>query len=157
MKPKEFVVRFFTWWNGATLGTLFWSARHGEFVGSDEYGNRYYRMKGGRIDPTLGFERRYRSDPRLRAALGDLQGTRRSLDHRSGVARLDAPHRRYATHRREGHATPVVEAAPAQPHRYSRGLPPDRLDTDQKPSPQGDRRLQAVGPRPLKRAGSIAA
>ena len=32
---------------------------HGEFVGEDEFGNRYYRTKGGKIDPTLGFERRW--------------------------------------------------------------------------------------------------
>jgi NADH:ubiquinone oxidoreductase subunit len=59
MKLKEFVLRFFTWWNGATLNTLAWSARHGELIGEDEYGNRYYRTKGGRIDPALGFERRW--------------------------------------------------------------------------------------------------
>jgi NADH:ubiquinone oxidoreductase subunit len=56
---KDFIVRFFTWWNGATLNTLAWSARHGELVGEDEYGNRYYRTRGGRIDPALGFERRW--------------------------------------------------------------------------------------------------
>jgi NADH:ubiquinone oxidoreductase subunit len=28
-------------------------------VGEDEYGNRYYRTKGGKIDPVLGFERRW--------------------------------------------------------------------------------------------------
>ena len=59
MTAKEFVLRFFTWWNGATLNTLMWSARHGELVGEDEYGNRYYRAKHGRIDPALGFERRW--------------------------------------------------------------------------------------------------
>ncbi len=59
MKPKEFLLRFFTWWNGTTFGTLVWTARHGELVGADEYGNRYYRAKRGRIDPTLGFERRW--------------------------------------------------------------------------------------------------
>ena len=59
MTVKEFLLRFFTWWNGATLNTLLWSARHGELVGEDEYGNRYYRTKGGRIDPALGFERRW--------------------------------------------------------------------------------------------------
>jgi len=59
MKPNEFLLRFFTWWNGATFGTLVWSARHGELVGADEYGNRYYRAKRGRIDPTLRFERRW--------------------------------------------------------------------------------------------------
>ena len=59
MKTKQFLVRIFTWWNGATLGTLLWTARFGELVGTDEYGNRYYRTKGGRIDPALGFERRW--------------------------------------------------------------------------------------------------
>ena len=29
----------------------------GELVGTDEQGNKYYRTKGGAIDPTLGFER----------------------------------------------------------------------------------------------------
>jgi NADH:ubiquinone oxidoreductase subunit len=59
MTVKDFIVRFFTWWNGATLNTLVWSSRHGELVGEDEYGNRYYRTRGGRIDPALGFERRW--------------------------------------------------------------------------------------------------
>ena len=59
MKPMEFLTRFFTWWNGVTFGTQFWTWRHGELVGEDEYGNRYYRTKGGRIDPTLHFERRW--------------------------------------------------------------------------------------------------
>ena len=59
MTAKEFLLRFFTWWNGATLNTLVWSARHGELVGEDEYGNRYYRAKESRVDPALGFERRW--------------------------------------------------------------------------------------------------
>ena len=59
MTSKEFLLRFFTWWNGATFGTMLWTARFGEFVGADDYGNRYYRTKGGRIDPALGFERRW--------------------------------------------------------------------------------------------------
>ena len=59
MKISTFFVRFFTWWNGQTLGTQLWTRRYGELVGEDEFGNRYYRTKGGRIDPTLGFERRW--------------------------------------------------------------------------------------------------
>ena len=43
---KEFLLQFFTWWNGETLGTRFQIWRKGEFVGSDEFGNRYYRMRG---------------------------------------------------------------------------------------------------------------
>jgi NADH:ubiquinone oxidoreductase subunit len=59
MTLKEFLLRCFTWWNGTTFGTMLWTARFGELVGTDEYGNRYYRTRGGRIDPTLGFERRW--------------------------------------------------------------------------------------------------
>jgi NADH:ubiquinone oxidoreductase subunit len=36
-----------------------WTWRFGEKVGQDEQGNTYYRTKGGKIDPTLGFERRW--------------------------------------------------------------------------------------------------
>ena len=44
---KQFLLQFFTWWNGQTLGTRLWTWRYGEFVGDDEYGNRYYREKSG--------------------------------------------------------------------------------------------------------------
>jgi NADH:ubiquinone oxidoreductase subunit len=56
---KDFFLRFFTWWNGATLNTLWYTRRHGEFVGADEQGNRYYRSIGGKLDPALGFDRRW--------------------------------------------------------------------------------------------------
>ena len=54
---KTFLLRFFTWWNGQTLNTQIWTWLYGELVGEDEFGNRYYRTKGGKIDPVLGFER----------------------------------------------------------------------------------------------------
>ncbi len=56
---KTFLLRLFTWWNGQTFGTQWWTWLYGEFVGEDEFGNRYFRTKGGKIDPTLGFERRW--------------------------------------------------------------------------------------------------
>lgn len=56
---KTFLLKFFTWWNGQTFGTQLWTWRFGEVVGEDEGGNRYYRTKGGKIDPALGFERRW--------------------------------------------------------------------------------------------------
>ncbi len=56
---KQFLLKFFTWWNGQTFGTQLWTSRYGELVGEDEQGNRYYRTKGGEIDPTLHFERRW--------------------------------------------------------------------------------------------------
>jgi len=32
----------FTWWNGATLGTVIMTMMRGKLVGEDEQGNRYY-------------------------------------------------------------------------------------------------------------------
>ena len=37
--------KIFTWWDGATIGTLFNSAMTGEHVGTDGLGNRYYRAR----------------------------------------------------------------------------------------------------------------
>src|SRR6202140_2517349 len=56
---KHFLLKIFTWWSGQTFGTQLWTWRFGELVGQDEQGNTYYRTKGGKIDPTLGFERRW--------------------------------------------------------------------------------------------------
>jgi NADH:ubiquinone oxidoreductase subunit len=56
---KLFLLRIFTWWNGQTFGTQLSTWRFGELVGEDEQGNRYFRTKGGKIDPALGFERRW--------------------------------------------------------------------------------------------------
>ena len=56
---KIFFLKLFTWWNSQTFGTQFWTWKYGEAVGTDEFGNKYYRTKGGKIDPTLLFERRW--------------------------------------------------------------------------------------------------
>ena len=56
---KQFLLKLFTWWNGQTFGTQVWTWLYGEFVGEDAFGNRYYRTKGGKIDPVLHFERRW--------------------------------------------------------------------------------------------------
>jgi len=56
---KLFLLKLFTWWNGQTFGTQLWTWRFGELVGVDDEGNRYFRTKGRKIDPTLGFERRW--------------------------------------------------------------------------------------------------
>lgn len=53
---KTFLTRFFTWWNGQTFGTQVWTRLYGEFVGEDEFGNRYYR---GKDYANSGFERRW--------------------------------------------------------------------------------------------------
>jgi NADH:ubiquinone oxidoreductase subunit len=48
----------FTWWNGASLGTMLDTWRNGEQVGTDTNGNRYYRVKS-RKQPRRGPERRW--------------------------------------------------------------------------------------------------
>lgn len=55
----KFLLQFFTWWSGQTLNTRFHTWRNGEKVGEDQFGNIYYRTIGGKIDPALGFERRW--------------------------------------------------------------------------------------------------
>jgi NADH:ubiquinone oxidoreductase subunit len=56
---KEWLLQIFTWWQGTTVGTTLHTRRFGELVGHDDFGNTYYRTRGGVIDPTLGFERRW--------------------------------------------------------------------------------------------------
>jgi NADH:ubiquinone oxidoreductase subunit len=53
--------KIFTWWDGATIGTALDSARHGEHVGTDSAGNRYYRAKRPypKGHPFAGRERRW--------------------------------------------------------------------------------------------------
>ena len=41
----KFILQFFTWWNGQTLGTRFFTWRKGRKVGQDGQGNIYYRDK----------------------------------------------------------------------------------------------------------------
>lgn len=40
-----FLGKIFTWWDGATIGTMLWSSRNGEHVGTDAQGNKYYRSR----------------------------------------------------------------------------------------------------------------
>lgn len=56
---KQTLLELFTWWNRQTMGTRFFTWRSGERVGQDEFGNVYYRTKGGKKDPALQRERRW--------------------------------------------------------------------------------------------------
>ena len=40
---KRFLGEIFSWWSGSTWGTRLWIWRRGEYVGSDEFGNKYYQ------------------------------------------------------------------------------------------------------------------
>ncbi|MBB5754161.1 NADH:ubiquinone oxidoreductase subunit NDUFA12 [Prosthecomicrobium pneumaticum] len=39
----RWLIELFTWWNGQTMGTRFFTWRKGERVGEDQFGNVYYR------------------------------------------------------------------------------------------------------------------
>jgi len=41
----DWLKKIFTWWNGATIGTLLYSSRNGTEVGKDALGNTYYESK----------------------------------------------------------------------------------------------------------------
>ena len=97
---KDFLLQFFTWWNGQTLGTRFYTWRKGELVGSDEGGNRYYRERGG--------DRRWVI----------YNGAVEAVAHPARLARLDAPPHRRAAGRLS--AARVAEAASGEPHRHGR-------------------------------------
>lgn len=50
------LAKIFTWWNGTTIGALFDIKRRSNFVGEDDYGNRYFEDR----KPSLGtLHRRY--------------------------------------------------------------------------------------------------
>jgi NADH:ubiquinone oxidoreductase subunit len=37
--------KIFTWWDGATIGTAWYSLRKGKSVGEDIFGNKYYELR----------------------------------------------------------------------------------------------------------------
>jgi NADH:ubiquinone oxidoreductase subunit len=39
------LAKLFSWWNGATIGTLVTVKGRGEHVGTDEFGNRYFQSR----------------------------------------------------------------------------------------------------------------
>ena len=41
----QFLKQFFSWWNGQTWNTRFYTWRNGTYVGQDETGNRYFMAK----------------------------------------------------------------------------------------------------------------
>ena len=45
---KDFLIQFFTWWNGQTIGTRLFTARKGQKVGEDEQGNSFYQTADGK-------------------------------------------------------------------------------------------------------------
>ncbi|GIU67264.1 NADH:ubiquinone oxidoreductase subunit NDUFA12 [Candidatus Phycosocius spiralis] len=48
--------KVFTWWNGATLGTLYDIAKRADLIGEDDQGNRYFEERKATLE---GRKRRY--------------------------------------------------------------------------------------------------
>lgn len=44
---KDFLLKVFTWWNGQTFGTQFFTWRFGRRVGEDAQGNVFYQSADG--------------------------------------------------------------------------------------------------------------
>lgn len=55
MSLASAIKHIFTWWDGATIGTMLWSRRHGRLVGEDGIGNRYFES----AKPVNGRTRRW--------------------------------------------------------------------------------------------------
>ena len=131
---KSFLLKLFTWWNSQTFGTQLWTWLYGERVGEDEFGNVYYRTRGGKIDPTSGFERRWVIYNGYNEASAVPPSWHGWLHHT-----VDTP-----PTAGELYAARVAEAAPRQSDRHAAGLPAVRLDAGRRPPPQGDRGLQGL-------------
>jgi len=138
---KLFLLKFFTWWSGQTFGTQLWTWRFGELVGQDEQGNSYYRTKGRKIDPTLGFERRWVIYNGYAEASRVPPSWHGWLHHTVDVA-----------DRGELHAARMGKAACSQHDRHACGLPSLRLDACQRSPPPGDRRLSGLDAGKLRRS-----
>jgi len=48
---NQMLAEVFIWWSGNTWGTRLDTALHGQYVGADEQGNRYFRSKPGSKKP----------------------------------------------------------------------------------------------------------
>ena len=100
---KDFLLQFFTWWNGQTLGTRFQIWRKGELVGTDES-----------RQPLL-------PDARRRPPLGVYNGAAEPSRDPARLARLDAPpqptSRRRPISRASGRSR-ISRTSPARPQAY---------------------------------------
>jgi len=136
---KQFLLKIFTWWNGQTFGTQLWTARFGELVGEDEQGNRYYRTKGGEIDPTLNFERRWVVYNGYAEATRIPPGWHSWIHHTTDVPPTE---QNYAPREWEKPHVPNMTGTPQR-------LPSVRLDAGERPPAQGHRRLPGLDARKL--------
>ena len=142
---KQFFLKLFTWWNSETFGTQLWTWRFGELVGTDEQGNRYYRTKGRKIDPTLGFERRWVIYNGLAEASRIPPEWHGWMHHTVDVAPTEES---YTPREWQKPHVPNMTGTPS-------GLPSVRLDAGERPPACGHRRLPALDAGKLKHSHRI--
>ena len=115
-------------------------------VGEDEFGNRYYRTKGGKIDPTLGFERRwviYNGYAEASTIPPSWHGWMHHTVDTPPTESTYQPRAWQKPHR------PNLTGTPGE-------LPPARLDAGARPPPQGNRRLQGLDSRIVRRRAALS-
>ena len=133
------LTRVFTWWNGQTIGTAFFTKHHGEFVGTDQFGNAYYRTIGGAVDKALGFQRRWVIYPGYSEASTVPPGWYGWLHHTSDIAPPDetyTPKEWQKPHRPNMTGTPEAWRPPGSTLRAN-ARPPATGDYEVAWSPEG--------------------
>ena len=138
-----FLKQLFTWWNGQTLNTRFYTWRKGEYVGTDQFGNKYYRAKSALPEFDQG------------APLGVYNGYSEASTIPPGWHgwmhhRTDVP-----PSKEDYAAARLAEALCAEPDRHAQCLPAQGLD------PVGRRRRRRarriIPPGGPSKAGHISA
>ena len=113
---KNFLLQIFTWWNGQTLGTRFFTWRKGTKVGEDEFGNVYY------VGPmsTYGLQKRWVQFKGPADATAIPAGWHGWMHHRTDVSPADEkyqardwekPHRQNPTGTAQAYRPPGSLAA----------------------------------------------
>ena len=122
-----FLKRLVTWWDGQTIGTQIFTARHGEKVGTDAQGNIFYRSK----------------DDKKRWVIfnGEVEASRVDAEWHGWLHHTwDTPPDRGASP-----AQSVGKAASAEPHRHACRPCARRIDPACRA--RGARRLRGMAPR----------
>ena len=140
---KKFLLQFFTWWNGETLGTRLHTWRFGKSVGQDEAGNLYY--EGG--TDSEGRTRRWVIYNGVSEASSIPPGWHGWMHHR-----VDTPPAREDYKPREWQ-----KPHQRQSDRHAWRLPPEGLGPDQREAAARDRRLRRLDAGRLRRRRTFLA
>src|SRR5262249_47453634 len=111
-----------------------------EFVGEDEFGNRYYRTRGGKIDPTLGYERRwviYNGTAEASIVPPSWHGWLHHTVDTPPTQEEVTPRPWWKPHRPNLTGTPAPHPPAAPPARHGRGHTPPDATTPRAPGAEG--------------------